>query len=119
MAEIKIHEYSNSEIVLNNNQTIKGSTILSDDGKNFSINLDDSIQNFLNNEDSYRFLEMFKNKEIFLVGCGKNFVIPSIKIRKLVHDFGLKLEWVTTPMALQIFNILIEDKRACFALLIN
>lgn len=119
MHQLKVNEYSITEIVLSNNKIIKGSAILDDDGRIFPLSIGDSIENFLEKEENYKFLEMFKNKEIFLVGCGQNFIIPSIKIRKLVHNWGLKLEWVTTPMALQIFNMLIEDKRGCFALLIN
>lgn len=117
--EIKIIEYSNKEIILSDNQSIKGSTIISDDGRIFPINVGDSTEIFLKNVDNYNFLEMFKNKEIFLVGCGANFIIPDMKIRKVVSFAGLKLEWLTTPMALQTFNLLIEDKRDCFALIIN
>jgi uncharacterized protein len=116
---LKVAGYSNGEIILSDKQVISGSVILADDGKFFPINIGKNIEGFLNNENNYGFLDKFINKEIFLVGCGESFVIPSIKIRKLVHNKGLKLEWLTTKSSLDTFNLLMEDNRSFFALLIN
>ncbi|MDR2007553.1 MAG: MTH938/NDUFAF3 family protein [Alphaproteobacteria bacterium] len=113
-----VQEYSSEEIVLSNKQIIKGSCVLTDSGEVIPIELQESAEEFLSSEHNYKFLENFKNKEIFLVGCGENFILPSMKIRKLVHESGFKLEWGTTRGALNIFNLLVEDSRDCFALLI-
>ncbi len=65
MSMIKISEYSESEVVLSNGETIKGSGILADNGKFFSVKLEKSIEDFLNDEKNYTFLEMFNKKKYF------------------------------------------------------
>jgi len=116
---VVVKGYSSDGIILSNNSAIKGSAVLTDGGEVIPINIGENIEEFLNDENNFKFLENFKNKEIFLVGCGDSFIIPSLKIRKLVHESGLKLEWTTTRSALDTFNLLAEEDRNCFALLIN
>ncbi len=117
--KIRVHQYSSNEIVLSNNQVVKGSALLNDEGSFFPLEIKGYIEDFLKEQKNYSFLEMFKNKEIFIVGCGQNFIIPDLKIRKLIYNMGFKLEWVITPIAIQTFNMILDDNRACFALLIN
>ncbi len=116
---VHISSWKVGEVVLSDNSIIKGSFILSDEGEVLSLKTTMDLQLFLDNQQNFTFIERFKNKEILIVGCGHDFLIPSFNVRKYINSFGLKLEWVITQSAMGTFNILRDEDRSCFMLLIN
>ncbi|MGV3278314.1 Mth938-like domain-containing protein [Rickettsiales bacterium LUAb2] len=50
-------------------------------------------------------------KEIFLIGCGKDFIIPNFELRSYINNLGFRLEWMITPSAYHTWNFIIQDYR--------
>lgn len=114
-----ITSFGNNFIKINNNKKLYNNLFLFSNGMyNFvseklnasNIDLDVIKDHFIKYEKNNLY------KDIFLVGCGSNYNIPSEKIRKFASASGFCLEWMTTNSALHNWNILLEDSRDVIAL---
>ncbi|MFL1780966.1 DUF498-domain-containing protein [Candidatus Hepatincolaceae symbiont of Richtersius coronifer] len=117
---IVITSFEDNKVTLSNNQILTKSFILSDEGLTINLKIETNIEDFLADTNNYQFLESFKGKkEIFILGCGKEFIIPFFGIKSYINSLGFKLEWMPTKSAYHTFNLLLEDYRSCFGLFIN
>ncbi len=109
-----IKSYKKNKVVLSSNEVIDFNFALYD-----NCHIGFSTLDVLKLE-TYMFLNSIsKNKEIFIVGCGNKFIIPSAQIKNFILSKGLALEWMTTSNAYHTFNLLIEDGRSIIGLFIN
>ncbi|UQY79926.1 NDUFAF3 domain-containing protein [Candidatus Hepatincola sp. Av] len=115
-----IKEYTGKKIILSNGVSLQGSFILSHDGTYYPLQIKTDVITFLNNKDNFTILKEFSNNcELALIGCGKEFIIPSLNVKQYVKSLGLNLEWAITSSSFHIFNMLVEDERPCIGLFIN
>lgn len=115
-----IKEYIGKEIILSNGVSLQGSFILSHSGTSYPLEIKTDVTTFLSNKDNFKIFNEFSNKcEIALIGCGKEFVIPNLDVKKYVKSLGLSLEWAVTSSSFHIFNLLVEDERPCVGLFVN
>lgn len=95
-----------------NQFTLTGNLILTSTGAYENITQIIPNINLLNIINLLPFLQKVKaNKDILLVGCGSKFIIPNTTFKQAVLDLGFTLEWVQTPPAINIWNLLLEDYR--------
>ncbi len=99
---------------------VEGSFIATDENLLGKLDINTSIDKFLSNIENFLFLNNYlADKEIFIVGCGRNFIIPESNIKKHIESLGFGLEWTTTNSAYRVFNAVVQDYRTCVALFIS
>lgn len=116
---ITITSFGNNFIKINNSHKLDNNTFLFSNGM-YSIVPEKLNTNNIDIEIIKDYFVKYGStslyKDIFLVGCGSKFIIPSQEIRNIVSSYGFSLEWMITKSAIHNWNILLEDSRDVIAL---
>lgn len=118
---LTIRQYSSNSVTLSNETIVTENFYLYND--TFKT-IDQKIENnndFLNNINTYHIINTLPfSPDIIVIGCGAKFIIPSLEVKAYFSSKKIGCEWVVSPSAFHIYNILVEERKNIFGLfLIN